>query len=73
MNGMQSVPFVGADAHIGPRRGDIFMIRLNGEKLYKHPISLSHSTHHNGSVRLRDDVGIVPYIRVEPCTIQQTT
>ena len=37
---------------------------LNGETLCFHPISLLCSTYQVGSVRLRDDVGIVPYIHV---------
>ena len=36
------------------------------------PFFLSCSTYQVGSVRLRDDVGIVPYIRVKPCTVQRT-
>ena len=36
------------------------------------PVPPSYSTHQVGSVRWRDDVGIVPYILVEPRTIQRT-
>jgi len=37
---------------------------LNGEMLYKYPISLSRSTYRGDSVGLRADVGIGPYIHV---------
>ena len=37
---------------------------MNGEMLYKYPISLSRSTYRGDSVELRADVGIGPYIRV---------
>ena len=46
--------------------------RSNGETLCFQSIPPSHSTHCGGSVRFRDDVGIVPYIRVEPRTTQRT-
>ena len=36
--------------------------RLNGEMLCCYSVTLFHSTHCGGSVGLRDDVGIVPYI-----------
>jgi len=48
------------------------MTRLNGEMLFIIPFSLSHSTYQVGSVRLRDDVGIVPYICVGLRSVQRT-
>ena len=44
---------------------------LNGETLCFHPISLLCSTYQVGSVRLRDDVGIVPYIHVGLRSVQR--
>ena len=46
--------------------------RLNGEMLHHYPITLSHSTDQGGSVRLRDDVGIVPYNHDQVHSIQRT-
>ena len=46
--------------------------RSNGETLCFQSIPPSHSTHCGGSVRFRDDVGIVPYIRVKLRTTQRT-
>ena len=48
-----------------------FMGGLNGETLCFHPISLFCSTYQVGSVRLRDDVGIVPYIHVGLRSVQR--
>ena len=37
-----------------------------------YPVLLPHSTYRGSSVRLRDDVGIVPYIHVGVRSIQRT-
>ena len=50
-----------------------FHVWLNGEMLRFHLISLSQSTHCGGFVGFRADVGIGPYTRVEPYTIQRTS
>ena len=46
------------------------MTRL-GEMLCFYPVSLFHSMYCGGSVGLRDDVGIVPYIRVGVCAVHR--
>ena len=51
---------------------NISMTRLDGEMLRFHPISPPRSTRRSGFVGFRDDVGIVPYIRVEPCAVRRT-
>ena len=44
------------------RTGLVYFHALsNGEMLCCYPITLVHSTYIGGSVRSRDDVGIVPY------------
>ena len=48
------------------------MARLNGEMLCCYPIPPFHSTYQGGSVRPRDDVGIVPYDHDGPQSIQHT-
>ena len=64
--------FVGDDAYIVPRRGRfISMAWLDGEMLCFYPVSLFHSMYCGGSVGLRDDVGIVPYIRVGVCAVHR--
>ena len=47
---------------------EYFRARLNEEMLFPP----SHSTQCGSSVRLRDDVGIVPYIHVGVRTIQRS-
>ena len=48
------------------------MARLNGEMLCCYSITPFHSTYQGGSVRPRDDVGIVPYDHDGPQSIQHT-
>ena len=61
----------GDDPHISPRRGRFISMGGWMEKCCFHPISPPHSTYRGVSWGLRDDVGIVPYIRVEPCAVHR--
>ena len=64
--------FVGDDAHIVPRRDGLFPCPVEWGNVIYDPVHPSHSTRRGSSVRLRDDVGIVPYIFVELRAIQRT-
>ena len=64
--------FVGDDAHIVPCRGGSFPWEVEWGNVIHYPIPPPHSTYCGGSVRFRDDVGIVPYIRVKLRTTQRT-
>jgi len=63
---------VGADAHIGPRRVGLFSRLVEWGNVIYCPVPPFHSTYQVGSVRWRDDVGIVPYIFVGLRSIQRT-
>ena len=61
--------FVGDDAHIVPRWGWVFMGGLNAEARADDLCrGAGHSTGCGGFISLRADVGIGPYIGVEPRT-----
>ena len=64
MSGMQSVVII--DDRGTPSRAGVvdFHARLNGEMLRYYLIAPYHSTYQGGSVRSRDDVGIVPYKQI---------
>ena len=49
------------------------LISMGGgrEKCCFHPLSPPHPTYRGVLWGLRDDVGIVPYIRVEPCAVHR--
>ena len=53
------------------RAGSVYFYgRLNGKCYFYYPVPPSHPTYQGDSVRLRDDVGIVPYILAELRSIQ---